>query len=174
MSHWNKRLLTYLPSQIVILKQLVNAIWYKAALPRHTDSSVVLARCRECPIHVTRGSFRPPKTTHIPNDISIGWAVYSRFNPTSQVADMRPHVGHIGITWRIRLNSGFLRPSRVHNQNGKSMGSAIFAQLTQQFRPTHWCHLANTIELVHPSVNSSSKPKPQSDWAGAPYRDGVR
>jgi len=28
------------------------------------------------------------------------------------------------------------------------------------FHKAHWCHLANTIELVHPSANSS----PQSKW----------
>jgi len=34
--------------------------------------------------------------------------------------------GHIGATWRIRLNLCFLRPTRVvvHNTNGKSIGSA--------------------------------------------------
>jgi len=36
----------------------------------------------------------------------------------------------MGTTWRIRLNSCFLRPTRVHNPNGKSIGSAVFAQLT--------------------------------------------
>jgi len=37
----------------------------------------------------------------------------------------------IGTTWRIRLNLPFLIlwPTRVHNPNGTSIGSAIFAQL---------------------------------------------
>jgi len=35
--------------------------------------------------------------------------------------------GHIGATWRIRLN--FLRPTRVHNPSDKSIGSVVFAQL---------------------------------------------
>jgi len=36
----------------------------------------------------------------------------------------------IGTTWRIRLNLRFLIlcPNRVHNPNGKSIGSAVFAQ----------------------------------------------
>ena len=34
--------------------------------------------------------------------------------------------GHSGVTWRIRLNLCFLRPTRVHNPNGKLIGSAIF------------------------------------------------
>jgi len=42
--------------------------------------------------------------------------------------------GHIGATWRIRLNLSFLRPTRVHITNGKPIGSAIFAQLTAECR----------------------------------------
>jgi len=38
--------------------------------------------------------------------------------------------GHIGVTWRIRLNLCILRPTRVHNRNAKSIGSAVFAQTT--------------------------------------------
>jgi len=37
---------------------------------------------------------------------------------------------HIGATWRIWLNLCFLRPTQVHNPNGKSIDSAISAQLT--------------------------------------------
>jgi len=33
--------------------------------------------------------------------------------------------------------------------NGKSIGSAGFAQLTAECRPVHWRRLANTIEIVH-------------------------
>ena len=40
--------------------------------------------------------------------------------------------GHIGATWRLRLNLCILRPTRVHNRNGKCFGSAVFAQLTAQ------------------------------------------
>jgi len=40
--------------------------------------------------------------------------------------------GHIGATWRIRLNLCFLWPTRVHNQNNKSISSAISAQLTAE------------------------------------------
>ena len=35
---------------------------------------------------------------------------------------------HIGATWRIRLNSCFLRPTQVHNPNDKSISSAVFAE----------------------------------------------
>ena len=33
--------------------------------------------------------------------------------------------GHIDATWRIRLNLCFLRTTRAHNPNGKSIGSAV-------------------------------------------------
>jgi len=38
-------------------------------------------------------------------------------------------VRYIDATWWIRLNSCFLRPTRVHNPNVKSIGSAVSAQL---------------------------------------------
>jgi len=38
--------------------------------------------------------------------------------------------GHNGATCRIQLNLCFLRPTRVHNPKGESIGSAVFAQLT--------------------------------------------
>jgi len=33
--------------------------------------------------------------------------------------------GHIGATWRIRLNLCILRPTRVHNRNGQWIGLAV-------------------------------------------------
>jgi len=42
--------------------------------------------------------------------------------------------GHIGTTWQIQLNLCFLRLTRVHNPNGKLIGSAIFAELTAECR----------------------------------------
>ena len=40
--------------------------------------------------------------------------------------------GHIGATWRIQLNFCFLRSTRVHNPNGKSIGSDVSAQITAE------------------------------------------
>jgi len=60
--------------------------------------------------------------------------------------------GHIGTTWRIQLNLSFLLPTQVHNTNGKSIGSAVFAQLMSECCRAHWCHLANMIEIVHTGV----------------------
>jgi len=43
-----------------------------------------------------------------------------------------PSIGHIGATWRIRLNLCILQPTRVHNQYGKWICSAVFASLRQK------------------------------------------
>jgi len=46
---------------------------------------------------------------------------------------MCPPTRHIGATWRIRLSSCLLLPTRLHNPNGKSFGSAVFTQLMARF-----------------------------------------
>jgi len=45
-----------------------------------------------------------------------------------------------GATWWIRLNMNLcvLRPTRVHNPNGKSIGSVIFPQLTAESLYIGW------------------------------------
>jgi len=72
---------------------------------------------------------------------------------------------HIGTTWQIRLNCHlcFLRPTRVHNPNGKSISLAIFAQLMAEWHRAHWHHLANTIEFALLSAHLSPQPKRQID-----------
>ena len=55
-----------------------------------------------------------------------GAVVFGRWRQCAHIG------GHIGATWRIRLNFCFLRPTRVHNANGKSIGSAVSAQLTAE------------------------------------------
>ena len=35
--------------------------------------------------------------------------------------------GHIGATWRMQMNLCFLWSTKVHNPNGKLIGSAVFA-----------------------------------------------
>jgi len=64
---------------------------------------------------------------------------------------------------RIWLNLCFLWPTRVHNPNVKSIGSAVFAQQAVECRRIHWRHLANTTELVLPSAHASPQPKWQID-----------
>jgi len=56
--------------------------------------------------------------------------------------------GHIGATWRIRLNLCILRPTRVHNRNGKWIGLAVFEQLTAESGYTlQWAPLSTRIAL---------------------------
>ena len=45
------------------------------------------------------------------------------------------HIG-VGATWQVQLNLCFFWPTRAHNPNGKSIGSAIFAQLKAECRYT--------------------------------------
>jgi len=40
--------------------------------------------------------------------------------------------GHIGATWRIRLTSCILRPTRVHNRSGDWTGLAVLHSLRQK------------------------------------------
>ena len=56
-------------------------------------------------------------------------------------------------------NLCFLGPTRVHNPNDKSIGSAVFAQLTAECLRAHWRNLANTIEFVLPSAHPNPQPK---------------
>jgi len=67
-----------------------------------------------------------------------------------QVATMCPpmwaHWHHLANTIELVLPSAH---PRVHNTNGKSIGSAVFAQLMAECCRAHWCHLANMIEIVH-------------------------
>jgi len=56
---------------------------------------------------------------------------------------------HIGATWRIRLNPYFLRPTRLHSPNGKSIGSAISAHFTAESPYTlQWANLSPKLPLL--------------------------
>jgi len=48
-------------------------------------------------------------------------------------------IAHIGAIWWIRLNSCFLRPTRVLSPNGKSIDLAVSAQLTAESPYTLQC-----------------------------------
>jgi len=83
--------------------------------------------------------------------------------------------GHISATWWIRLNLCFLWPSRVHNPNGKSTGSEVFAQhmeespyilqwvpLSLQNCPFPWGDLdphltCNSLGLSEPTTQTASQ-----------------
>jgi len=56
-------------------------------------------------------------------------AADGRFSRIRHVAPVCPSMR---THWRHLANLCFLRPTRVHNPNGKSIGSAVFAQLTAE------------------------------------------
>jgi len=70
--------------------------------------------------------------------------IVAKRSPISATAELLLHrsrqsvVGHIGATWRIRLNLCFFRPTRSHNPNGKSIGSAILHSSLSQNCPFPW------------------------------------
>jgi len=82
---------------------------------------------------------------------------------------------HIGTTWRIGLNWCFLQPTRVHNPNGKSIGSAVSAKLTAESiyfiigDPSHkiaelpvlmgiWTHLIHhSLGQSEPTIQTASR-----------------
>ena len=74
--------------------------------------------------------------------------------------------GHIGTTWRIRLHVCFLWPTRVHNPNGKWIGSAVSAQLTAESPYTiQWATLSPKILPFHGGSEPSS-----NSWFLGPVR----
>jgi len=74
--------------------------------------------------------------------------------------------GYIGATWRIRLNVCILRPTRVHNQNGKWIGLAVFAQLTAESAYTlQWAPLSTRIAPSHGDLDL-----PCNTWCFRPMR----
>ena len=85
---------------------------------------------------------------------SIGSAVFAQLTAESSGRLAPPgdtiEIVHIGAVWWTQLNSCFLWPSRVHNSNGKSMGSAVSAQLTVETPCTlQWATLSSIITSSH-------------------------
>jgi len=73
---------------------------------------------------------------------------------------------HTGAIWWIRLNSCFLRPTRVYNPNGKSISSAVSAQLTAYSPYTlQWATLFPKLAL------SWGFRPPSNSWFLGPFRD---
>ena len=105
---------------------------------------------------------------HLANTIEIV-LFFGPTESTTQTANLSTHpflhrsrqsvVGHIGATWRIRLDLCFLRPTWVHNPNGKSIGLAVFAGLTSVTdiptdRPTD--HGTRSVTIGHICVRSTA------------------
>jgi len=99
---------------------------------------------------------------------------YGRTMPATTNISTTP-LRHIGTTWQIRLSLCFLWATRVHNQNCKSIGSAISAQLTEE---CHWAcpsmsfalklplrtGIWKPIQYMVPWAHPSPKPKQHLDW----------
>jgi len=61
---------------------------------------------------------------------------------------------YIGAIWRIWLNLCFLRPIWVHNPNGKSISSAVSAQLMAECPYTfQWVTLSPKFPLLTGALN---------------------
>jgi len=126
-------------------KQVVKVIWHKPHRRRRRTVKSYSPGGTNVPSHL--GTLAPPGEYDLtcscfvpvrvrsPNGKSIGLA--SRFcTAHNRVSSVRRRqlantieIVHIGTTWRIWLNWCFLRPIRVHNPNGKSIGPAVSAQL---------------------------------------------
>jgi len=75
-------------------------------------------------------------------------------------------VGYVGATWRIRLDSCFLRSNRVHNPNSKSIDSAVSAQLMAESPYTlQWVTLSPRIAPSHGGIWT-----PSNTWFPRPIR----
>jgi len=111
--------------------------------------------------------FLRPTRVHNPNGKSSGLAVLAQFtaeNPYAlQLAPRSPKIAPSNGDLDPHLMHDALGPSESTTQTAKSIGSAIFAQLTEECPRADWRHLATALQLVHLSAHSSSQPKRQID-----------
>ena len=106
-----------------------------------------------------------------------GW-----FNRIRHVAPICPYGRHTGATWWIRLNLCFLQPTWVHNPNGKSIGSAVFAQLMAESPYTlHFILFPLKIALsnggsghylIHRDVGPPKSSTQTASWSVQPFLQG--
>jgi len=117
---------------------VVKVIWYKATSPSHTDGSVVLARLCQCAPHVTHASFGLPKSITQTASLSVQSILHS--SQQSVVGHARTCPFHLNCPFAWGAGhplTRFYGFSWVHNPNGISISSAVFAQLTSD------CHHAS-------------------------------
>jgi len=84
---------------------------------------------------------------------------------------------HIGVLWLIGLNLFFLRPTQVHNPNGKSISSAVSAQLTAVSPyALQWATLSPKVapshlypHLIHDSLGESQRTIQTASWSDQPF-----
>ena len=127
--------------------QVVKVIWHKTASPPQMDGSIVFARWHQMcapmwahwhhlPPDCTCASFGPPESTTQTVNRSVlpflaQLTAVCRRVPWRHLANTIEIV-YIDATWQMQLNSYFLRPTPVHNPNGKSIDSAVTAHLTAE------------------------------------------
>ena len=130
---------------------MVKVIWRKAASPPQTDGSIVFARWRQCALngallwgHIGTTwwirlnlCFLLPTQVHKPNGKSTTSAIFTQLTVISTA--MPGHAfspNNCPFAWGIWApsNTIFLGPTRVHNPNGISICSAVFAQITADCR----------------------------------------
>jgi len=76
---------------------------------------------------------------------------------------MSTHWRHLANAIEL-VNVCFLGPTRVHNQNGKSTGSAVFAQLTAE---CHWALFAGFTSVT-------DRPTDHATWSVTIGRNNIR
>ena len=144
---------------------MVKVIRHKTALPQQTDGSVVFARWHQCALpcgHIGATwqiwlnlCFIRLTRVNNPNNKSISSAIFAQLTAECRWVDWRHlantiEIEHTGTIWSVRLNLRFLRPTRVHNSNSKSIASAVWAQLMAKSPNTlQWATLSPTIGPSH-------------------------
>jgi len=115
-------------------EQVVKVTWHKAASPPHTDGSIVFARWHQCS-PLSNIWFPGHTWLSIPNCISISTAVFAQITAgypcTLEWTAILP-LKIAPLRWGIWTpsNTQFFGPTRLHNPNTTSIGSAVFVGLT--------------------------------------------
>ena len=130
-------------------QQVVKVIWYKAASPPQTDGSIVFARWRQCALpcgHIGATwrirlnlSFLRPKYTTQTSNRTVQPFLHSSRQKVLILYNGLPFSPKCPFPWGSGSpsNSWFHGPVQTHNPNGISLGSAVFAGLTNVIdRPT--------------------------------------
>ena len=103
------------------------------------DGSMAFALWRQCALP-PNAYFLGTTRVHNPNGISIGSAIFVQLTTECRRAfpgmffPLKIVPSH-GAIW-TPSNTWFIEPTRVHNPNDISIGSAVFAQLTTEY-PYH-------------------------------------
>jgi len=104
----------------------------KTASPLYMDGSIVFARWRQCAPHLTHASMGHPgpyPKWHL-NRFSDCCTAHSRESLYFTMGRLFPlKIAHLHGGSEPSFNTWFLEPTRVHNPNSISIGSAIFAGL---------------------------------------------